>query len=108
MHQPSFTCGALYLLRELEGIFANLSNFIDESEEGDDDEEEHFRDVLEDGGFTGPRVQNEANKAPQSVHYDGKKRDPEHSNADRSSLWEIVSPLNSPPLLHLHHFPLSN
>lgn len=91
MHQASFTCGSLYLFRELEGVFANLETFIDQTEVNSDDEED-FRDVQE-------QLPNEAsqNDGPSltrrnkpTAKYDGKKRDPEYSNADRSSLWEVT------------------
>ncbi|KAL8866302.1 MAG: hypothetical protein Q9174_006382, partial [Haloplaca sp. 1 TL-2023] len=44
MHQPSFVCGALYMLRELEGIFPTLTPFIDDPEANESDEEETFYD----------------------------------------------------------------
>jgi len=104
MHQPSFTCGTLYLLRELEGVFANLEAFIDQPEEDNGDEEEKFRDVQEatTNGHA-PEVvdiaQNIAAVAkPQNIQgYDGRKRDPEHSNAARSALWELT-----PFITHYH------
>ncbi|KAL2042872.1 hypothetical protein N7G274_004632 [Stereocaulon virgatum] len=93
MHQPSFTCGTLYLLRELESVFANLSSFIDDSEANDDDEEETFRDV-EDTEANGPSQDTTTPTSSQQPHtksaYDGRKRDPEYSNADKSSLWELL------------------
>ena len=95
MHQPSFTCGALYLLRELESVFANLQAFIDQTEEEDSDEEEHFQDVQEDND--GLRAQlssstrDKTAKARAPRTYDGRKRDPEYSNAEDSCLWELVS-----------------
>ena len=95
MHQPSFTCGALYLLRELESVFANLPAFIDQSEEGDSDDEENFQDVQEDDD--GPTAQfrsggeDKPTKKKASRTYDGRKRDPEYSNAETSCLWELVS-----------------
>lgn len=98
MHQPSFSCGTLYLLRELEGVSANLEASMDQAEETSDDDED-FRDVQErllegiipnDGPF-----QQKRHKRP--TQYDGRKRDPEYSNADRSALWEIT-----PFLQHYH------
>lgn len=98
MHQPSFTCGSLYLLRELEGVFTNLEAFIDQAEEDSDDEED-FQDVqeqlphrasLDDGPFR-------TRTHKPTAKYDGRKRDPEYSNADRSSLWEVT-----PFLQHYH------
>lgn len=98
MHQPSFTCGSLYLFRELEGVFPNLETFIDEVEEVSD-EEEDFRDVQEQ---LPNRATIDDGPSPQETHklaarYDGRKRDPEYSNADRSSLWEVT-----PFLQHYH------
>lgn len=98
MHQPSFTCGTLYLIRELEGVFASLETFIDQVEV-DSDEEEDFRDVQEQlpkeaipDDEVSPREMSKL-----TSKYDGRKRDPEHSNADRSTLWEVT-----PFLQHYH------
>ena len=92
MYQASFTCGVLYLLRELEGVFANLQVFVDQPEEGASDEEEDFRDVEEDGNEDRPAravaIQLKGKKDLQV--YDGRKREPEYSNADKSCLWELV------------------
>lgn len=70
LHQPPFVCGVLYLISHLRGTFPDLGTLIDEPEESvfDDDEP--------------------AEKRPA---YDGRKRDPEYSNAQRSCLWEMVS-----------------
>lgn len=105
MHQPSITCGTLYLLRELESVFANLETFIDQPEE-DEEEEENFRDVEEpttdDQTLQKSQSQPPIDDIPQpptsknSRQYDGRKRDPEHSNASHSSLWELT--------LFLHHY----
>ncbi|KAL8729892.1 MAG: hypothetical protein Q9166_004449 [cf. Caloplaca sp. 2 TL-2023] len=98
MHQPSFACGAIYMLRELEGVFANFSSFVDDPEAGDSDEEEAFRDVpetdidLATNNHIHPDRQ--TCRKPKTQPYDPRKRDPEHSNADRSSLWEIL-PISS-------------
>ena len=103
MHQPSFTCGTLYLLRELEGIFASLGAFVDQPEEQSDDEEK-FEDVQEMTAdqptprAKAPRINGLSPiKAQTSMKYDGRRRNPEHSNADHSSLWELT-----PFLLHYH------
>jgi ribosome biogenesis protein MAK21 len=101
LHQPPFVCGVLYLLRELEGTFPGLGLLLTSPEESDEAGEEVFLDVPEDAMEAVSRP-----KSPQDsqVHpdrdfvtqikrngYDGRKRDPEHSNADRSCLWELVS-----------------
>ncbi|KKY25529.1 putative ccaat-box-binding transcription factor [Phaeomoniella chlamydospora] len=93
LHQPSFVVGCFHLLKELEITFPSLKALVDEPEEHDL-EEEHFKDVVEDGETIGDDV---AVTESQQVHYDSKKRDPEHSNADRSCLWEIL-----PYLAHYH------
>ncbi|KAL8785218.1 MAG: hypothetical protein Q9213_003487 [Squamulea squamosa] len=100
MHQPSFACGAIYILRELEAIFPNFSNFVDVPEADDSDDEETFRDVQETGvGQTSDNIHPDrrASRKPKTQPYDPRKRDPEHSNADRSSLWEIL-----PVSIHYH------
>ncbi|KAL9607211.1 MAG: hypothetical protein Q9167_007851 [Letrouitia subvulpina] len=97
MHQPAFACGALYLLRELEGIFASLRTFIDDPEEDGDDEEERFHDIAdEELDILEERLKPEPSRKPYQS-YDGRKRDPEHSNAEKSSLWELL------PFLHHYH-----
>ena len=97
-HQPSFTCAALYLLRELEGVFANLKAFMDHEGE-DSDGEENFRDVQEQ--FPNGTISDQESRS-QKIHrlaakYDGRRRDPQYSDADRSSLWEAV------PLMQHYH-----
>jgi ribosome biogenesis protein MAK21 len=91
LHQPPFICGVLYLLSELEQTFPGLKSlFNDPEDDGQDDEV--FRDVPEDGG---PADQaDELSPKRPSDAYDGRKRDPEHSNADKSCLWESVSLLS--------------
>ena len=94
MHQPPFACAVLYLLRELEGVFPNLQTFLDQPEEDDSDDEEEFRDVGDDREVDQPArataIQALAAQKPQ--FYDGRKREPEYSNAEKSCLWEIVIP----------------
>ncbi len=102
MHQPAFTCGAMYLLRELEGIFAPLSTFIDDREDNESDEEEVFHDVEQSPAPTLPTPVSQPKRIPthrprKKELYDGRKRDPSHSNASQSCLWEIL-----PFLLHYH------
>ncbi|KAI5462984.1 CBF/Mak21 family-domain-containing protein [Mariannaea sp. PMI_226] len=75
LHQPPFVCGLLYVVAHLRETFPDLSTLIEEPEESVfDDEPENERPV-----------------------YDGRKRDPEHSNANRSCLWEVI------PLLEHYH-----
>lgn len=68
LHQPSFTCGLLYLVGHLRESFPDLSTLLEEPEESIFDDE----------------------PANEKQRYDGRKRDPEYSNANRSCLWEMV------------------
>ncbi|RGP73636.1 hypothetical protein FLONG3_6286 [Fusarium longipes] len=65
LHQPAFACGLLYVVGHLRETFPDISTLMDEPEEGD-------------------AVVDEKQK------YDGRKRDPEYSNANRSCLWEVI------------------
>lgn len=71
LHQPAFVCGLLYVVAHLRGTFPDLSTLINDPEESIFDDEP-------------------AEKRPV---YDGRKRDPEYSNAQRSCLWEMVGAL---------------
>ena len=97
-HQPSFICATLYLLRELEGVFANLEAFMDHRVEDSDDEED-FQDEQEQlpEGTTPDEEPRTQEIYKLAATYDGRRRDPRYSNADRSSLWEAV-----PFMQHYH------
>lgn len=103
MHQASFTCGVLYLLRELESVFASLQAFVDQPEADESDDEENFQDAPEDAEegrqATATRDANQSTiskpRLTQLV-YDGRKRDPEYSNAEKSCLWELVRSTSLP------------
>lgn len=97
MHQASFTCGVLYLLRELESVFPSLQAFIDQPEADESDDEENFQDAPEDveGGseVAATTIANQSTRLKSRMTqqvYDGRKRDPEYSNAEKSCLWELV------------------
>jgi ribosome biogenesis protein MAK21 len=92
LHQPAFICGVLYLIRELENTFTSLNSLYDQPEENESDDEEVFRDVPDedDEKQDQPEI-SEAQSKKQSSRYDPRKRDPEHSNADKTCLWELVS-----------------
>ena len=107
LHQPPFICGVLYLIRELETTFPGLASMITDPEEGGEDDEEVFRDVPEESD---PTAQEPERLRESLVHpdraaqeprkegaYDGRKRDPEHSNAEKSCLWELL-----PFIQHFH------
>lgn len=101
MHGPSFVCGAFFLVRELEKQFPSLSTLVDQPEEDDSDDEEVFRDVPdEEDVANGAAAATPASSEPAKTSktgYDSRKRDPEHSNADKSCLWELL-----PFLSHFH------
>jgi len=92
LHQPPFICGVIYLVRELEATFPGLKTLLNDPEVDDEDGDEVFRDVPEspsqeqDTDMDSSRAQ----KPKFGESYDGRKRDPEHSNADKSCLWESV------------------
>lgn len=93
LHEPPFTCAIIYLVSELEKIFPSIKSMLEQAEENEDSDEEHFVDASEETGGVqlDHASDNLEQKAPQSrIRYDGRKRDPEHSNADASCLWEIV------------------
>jgi ribosome biogenesis protein MAK21 len=94
LHEPSFICGAFFLLKDLEPSFPGLTSLIDQPEEGDE-EEEVFKDV--DNERQHQRPSSDINGANHPMRYDGHKRAPEHANADRSCAWEV-----SAFLAHFH------
>ena len=98
LHEPSFICGAFFLLKELEGTFPGLTSLIDQQEE-DDVEEEHFQDVDDDQGPSAALRTSAVNGIVEheSKKYDAHKRAPEFANADKSCVWELW-----PFLAHFH------
>ncbi|KAI6822141.1 CBF-domain-containing protein [Hortaea werneckii] len=101
MHEPPFVCGVLYLISELESTFPSIRTMITDSEWNEEDEEEHFVDVPEDGAADDKPSGEQQNdsSAPQQTgqRYDPRKRDPEYAHAERSCLWELL-----PFLQHFH------
>ncbi|KXJ89190.1 CBF/Mak21 family-domain-containing protein [Microdochium bolleyi] len=94
LHQPSFVCGVLYLIIELCVDFPDLKTLLNEPEEHDVsnamDETATPQQSAADDGLDSEGVKSE-------TMYDGRKRDPEYSNAHRSCLWELL-----PFLRHYH------
>ncbi|KAJ5832295.1 hypothetical protein N7474_000606 [Penicillium riverlandense] len=88
LHQPAFVCGVFYLIRELEKTFNGLQSLVDQPEDNESDGEEVFRDMPdEDDEQPAPIVET---KSKPTNGYDPRKRDPEHSNADKTCLWELL------------------
>ena len=99
LHQPSFICGAFFLMKELEATFPSLIGLIDQAEEHEMDKEA-IHDANEDLGRSLTAARSTTDAAPRrqtSSTYDGRKRDPEHSNAENSCMWELL-----PFLAHFH------
>ena len=97
MQQPPFVCGVLYLLRELEKTFPALAMLIDEPEEIASDDEEAFHDV-DNAKEASPNAFNAVSRSStKSSRYDARKRDPVHSDASTTCVWELSS-----LLLHYH------
>ncbi|KAK4166707.1 putative ribosome biogenesis protein [Cladorrhinum sp. PSN259] len=98
LHQASFACGILFLIAELHSAFPDLHTLLDQPEDNEDDEEEVYKDVKDEEPKIDAMFQDaEAANSKRVGVYDGRKRDPEHSNAHRSCLWEVV-----PFLSHFH------
>ncbi|KAF6810931.1 CBF/Mak21 family protein [Colletotrichum sojae] len=86
LHQPAFACGLLYVVFQLRLQFPDLKTLLEEPEDNDEPE------------IAGQSArQSEGQSQARGTAYDGRKRDPEYSNAQNSCLWEIV-----PPLTHFH------
>ncbi|KAJ3947494.1 RNA-binding ribosome biosynthesis protein mak21 [Colletotrichum tropicale] len=86
LHQAAFACGLLYVVFQLRVQFPELRALLEEPE--DNDAEGTVAEFTE---------QSKNEPASRGSTYDGRKRNPEHSNAQNSCLWEIV-----PPLTHFH------
>jgi ribosome biogenesis protein MAK21 len=91
-------CGAFFLLQELKTTFPSLSGLIDQAEEHESDEET-FNGVVEVDTLVANQVPPPSGLSPEDKanSYDGRKRDPEHSRAEYSCLWELL-----PFLAHYH------
>lgn len=93
LHEPPFVCGVLYLINELQKTTPSIRAMISEPEVDAESGYEIFHDVDDEGNSsTKPDA-----PAPAKPAYDPRKRDPEHSNADRTCLWELL-----PLQLHFH------
>ncbi|GJC91788.1 CBF/Mak21 family protein [Colletotrichum higginsianum] len=80
MHQPAFACGLLYVVFQLRVQFPDLRALLEEPEDND---------VEETAGS--PVDQEQTKSVSRGTLYDGRKRNPEHSNAQNSCLWEIMA-----------------
>lgn len=71
--------------------FPGIRFLLTEPEEND--LEEKFYDVPDDGDNA--QLHKSTQNSSCSIKYDGKKRDPRHSNVSKSCLWELVCLLNA-------------
>jgi len=90
LHEPPFVCGVLYLISELQKTVPSIQSMIDQPEEDYDDGEEVFRDVGDDQSLEAKTGTADISTSSTNKTYDGRKRDPEYSNAERSCIWEIL------------------
>lgn len=96
LHEPPFICAALYLVGELQVQFPGIRALFDQPEAYEDSDINATDDVTEESKQysssadvdTLLALSNET-KTRQSI-YDGRKRDPEHSNAHLTCLWEAL------------------
>lgn len=86
LHEPPFACGVLYLVNELQKSTPSIRAMISQPEVNADSGYEVFHDVDEDGDTATMTLAT----APAQPFYHPRKRDPEHSNADRTCLWELL------------------
>ncbi|KAI0811619.1 CBF/Mak21 family-domain-containing protein [Xylaria sp. FL0064] len=93
LHQPSFVCGIIYLAIELSLAFPDIKTLLSVPEENDADET--ALPVVSDSVVND--TSDEIEKPRAGNAYDGRKRDPEYSNAHLSCLWELL-----PFLKHYH------
>ncbi|KAG0078170.1 hypothetical protein BGZ92_001595 [Podila epicladia] len=99
-HQPPFICGAFFLISKLMTSKTGLSSMISQTE--DHEEEESFKDAPEDAEDKENKDEDEESEEKKDPKddkqkYDGRKREPLYSNADKTCLWEMT-----PFLAHFH------
>ena len=102
LHEPSFICGAFFLIQDLVKTLPSIKSLIDEPEdhEGGDDVEV-FRDVPDEDDE--PSITTPTTPTPDSdqttprTTYDAHKRDPLHANTTTTCVWELL-----PFLAHFH------
>lgn len=94
LHQPSFVCGILYLIIDLCDTFPDIKTLMNEPEEHED---EVVPGVATDAPIDTTIDGHEPESKKNENVYDGRKRNPEFSNAHQSCLWELL-----PFLRHFH------
>ncbi|KAL9541000.1 hypothetical protein MBANPS3_009371 [Mucor bainieri] len=90
-NQPAFVSGIFFLLSQLMDAQPGLRAMLTTPEE--DDDEEYFVDAPEEDDDDEKKKKIAEEKAKRShakSEYDGRKRDPRFSNAEKSCLWELI------------------
>lgn len=98
LHQPPFVCGVLYTIHQLRLQAADVDSMLAQPEWREAEGEECFKDVpdsvpgSEDVREASPQARPLQRESQQTgiPTYNGRKRDPEYSSAERSCLWELV------------------
>lgn len=93
LHEPSFVCGILFLVAQLESTFPDLKTLLNEPEE-DGEEEEFYVDAPVKAGDADAPARHPGHK---NQVYDGRRSDPRYADADQSCLWEVI-----PYFKHFH------
>ncbi len=99
LHDAAFVCASFFVIKDLERTFPALTGLVDQPEEHDE-EDEFFKDV-DDEQDANEKAQKQRLHSLESKDktntYDGRKRDPEHSRAENSCVWELL-----PYIAHFH------
>ncbi|KAL9082372.1 MAG: hypothetical protein Q9159_006475 [Coniocarpon cinnabarinum] len=105
LQEPPFMVSVFYLVNELSKLFPSLRTMFDHREASSDasDDEEFYCDVPDDDDADGHDDSKDGPLPGRSVHervrphYDPRKRDPLHANADLACLWDV-----NPYVRHYH------
>lgn len=95
MYQPPMICGAVYMISQLTETHPSIVSLLDQPEDTDDAEAYHdAADSDEEADDNASEKKEGKSETVTTKHYDGRKRDPQFSNADQTYLWELVPFLN--------------
>lgn len=95
LQEPSFICGAFFLIQDLRKTFPSLDTMLDQPEDIEDVEEK-FYDIESEARTTAVNGSGVIEQ-PKETTYDASKRDPSYANADASCLWDVL-----PYIAHYH------
>ena len=96
LHEPAFICGVLYVVKELQETFPSLQSLLQYPEEHEKRSTEIFEDINRNKNYSigaataRTHSTNQNDSTDLKSQYDGRKRDPEHSGAETTCLWELV------------------